>query len=184
MHIVTPDFLTGGPVSADWAYTLYEWRKEQNFTGLERSHKTYRRLVDQAIDRIRLFNWSPPACPTEKCSSVQLRAMDKKYYLRTLSPFECLTAYSSINGDRSDVLFVSNFDYVWNASTSIPHMALEDDDGKYTISDDTSDQPRPIRNSLLFVKQISTMITAGLWHGYYWLCGATNSFDCEFPRRV
>jgi hypothetical protein len=179
MHIVTPEFLTGAPVNVDLAYWQYEWRRQQNLTGLERSHKTYRKLINQTIDNIRIFNWSPNACPTNNCSSVQIRAIGKEYYRRTPNPFDCLTAYSSINGDRSDVIFVSKFDYLWNSSTSIPHMAQEAD-GEYSIWANASAQPQPVQNSLLFAKYISTLITAGLWHDYYWLCGATNSFDCEY----
>jgi hypothetical protein len=96
-----------------------------------------------------------------------------------LNPMECLDAYSSVDGNRSDVILISKFDYLWNMSTSIPHLAME---GNTTsLVNDASEAPDPIPNSLLFAKGInSVMAVVGFWNDYVWLCGATNSFDCEF----
>jgi hypothetical protein len=83
------------------------------------------------------------------------------------------------DGNRSDVIFVSKFDTLWNSSTSIPHLAEE---GSETVLvEDASDLAHPIPNSLLYAKGInSVMAVVGFWNDYFWLCGATNNFDCEF----
>jgi hypothetical protein len=180
MVIVAPEFLEGAPVHADWTGWEYKWRRQQNLTGLERGHATNRKLVNQAIDyNPPVFHYDAGFCSTLDCSRVQARAMKKQYYQRTMDPLECLTAYSSVDGNRSDVIFVSKFDTLWNSSTSIPHLAKE---GSETVLvEDASDLAQPIPNSLLYAKGInSVMAVVGFWNDYFWLCGATNSFDCEF----
>jgi hypothetical protein len=180
MAIVAPEFLTGAPAYVKWTGWEYEWRRQQNLTGLERGHATNRKLVTQAIDaNPEVFHYDPGFCKTADCARVQKRAMDKQYYQRTLNPMECLDAYSSVDGNRSDVILISKFDYLWNMSTSIPHLAME---GNTTsLVNDASEAPDPITNSLLFAKGInSVMAVVGFWNDYVWLCGATNSFDCEF----
>ncbi|KAF2870526.1 hypothetical protein BDV95DRAFT_595268 [Massariosphaeria phaeospora] len=178
MHIVAPEFLTGAPVSVDNAAWMYGWRREQNLTGLERKHTNHRKLVSQAIDSDSLFNWNM-ACDTDNCSSVQQYAMDQQYQ-RRLNPFDCLTAYSSIYGNRSDVIFVSRYDYLWNSSTSIPHVSVNND-SSLIISNDASELSNPIENSLLFAKELKDVMVVGFWMDYDWLCGTTNSFDCRRP---
>jgi hypothetical protein len=178
MHTVTPEFLTGAPVRVDLGEWQYEWRRQQNLTGLERAHTRERRLINQTIDSAYFFNWSPGACSDNHCSAVQQGAMNTEYYQRTMNASECLTTYSSVDGDRSDVIFVSNFDYLFNSSSSVPHVAQNG--STLMLVDDASKFPHPLQNSLLYAKIIPNVMAVGLWHDYYWLCGATNSFDCEY----
>ena len=175
MHIVAPEFLTGAPASVGNGAWMYGWRREQNLTGLERKHTNHRKLISQTIDGDNLFNWNM-GCYTDNCSSVQQYAMNQQYQ-RRLNPFDCLTTYSSIYGNRSDVIFVSRYDYLWNSSTSIPHSAGKG--SNLTISADASKLTNPNKNSLLFAKELQEVMIVGFWMEYDWLCGTTNSFDCE-----
>jgi hypothetical protein len=180
MAIVAPEFLTGAPANVKWTGWEYDWRRQQNLTGLERGHATNRKLVTQAIDaNPEVFHYAPGFCSIVDCAPVQKRAMNEQYYQRKLDPMECLDAYSSVEGDRSDVIFVSKFDYLWNMSTSVPHLETEND--TTSLVNDASEALHPISNSLLFAKGFnSVMAVVGFWNDYVWLCGATNSFDCEF----
>lgn len=174
MHIVSPEFLTGAPANVSLSVRMYEWRRDQNLTGLERKHKTHRQLKTQTIDADHLFNWNM-GCVTNNCSAVQEYAM-KKRYTRIMSPIDCLTAYSTIYGNRSDVIFVSRYDYLWNSSTSVPHLAINGSD--MLISNNASKLPNPKHTPLLFAKELQAYMVVGFWMEYEWLCGTTNSFDC------
>lgn len=175
MHIVTPEFLTGGPANLNQTKWMYDWRREQYLTGLERKHTRHRKLLSQTIDGERLFNVKS-GCNDVECSAVQEYVMNKRYQ-RSMNPFDCLTAYSNIYGNRSHVIFVSNYDYLWNSSTLIPHFAFNGSD--ILVGEDVSSSGDPINNTLLFSKQVPDVMVVGFWMEYDWLCGTTNNFDCE-----
>lgn len=176
MQVVAPDFLTGAPANISQTLWMYEWRREQNLTGLSRKIKG---LVSQTIDGDRIFNINSAGCPSSSCSSIQVEAMNGIYGHR-MTPKDCLTTYLSIDGNRSDVIFVSHYDYLWNSSTSIPHYGINGSD--LLVVDDASSLASPFWNSLFFSKGVNTMMMVGFWLDYDWLCGNTNSFDCKFSR--
>jgi hypothetical protein len=175
MHIVTPDFLTGAKANLTETVWTYEWRRKQNMTGLERKHTSHREIVQQTIDGEHLFNINM-GCDTTNCSSVQDYAVNKQYQ-RIMNPFDCLTAFSTFDGNRSDVIFVSSYDYLWNMSTSVPHFVMNG--SSLVIYNNASSRPGASRNTLLFSKDVNNVIVLGFWMEYDWLCGNTNSFDCE-----
>jgi hypothetical protein len=178
MHVVTPEFLVGAPANLNQTQWMYEWRREQTLTGLDRKHNTNRKILRQKIDGDRLFDVQT-ACNDHDCSSIQEYGMNKRYK-RRMNPSDCLTAYSTIYGNRSHVIFVSKFDYLWNSSTSVPHFARNG--SGIIVGEDLSNALYPIKNSLLFSKLVEDEMLVGFSRVEYdWLCGTTNSFDCGPP---
>ncbi|KAH7070508.1 hypothetical protein BKA63DRAFT_78380 [Paraphoma chrysanthemicola] len=178
LYVVTPGFLKGETVSVRNGVWMYNWRRQQNLTGLDGRKARDRKMVSQQIEGDGLFGWYG-GCTMDNCSSVQQYAMQRGYS-RVMSPLECLNAYSKFEGDRSDVIFVSSYDYLWNSSTAIPHFALNG--SEVLITEDASTLPNQINSSLLFALELPSMFSAmGFWIDYGWLCGNTNSFECRRP---
>jgi hypothetical protein len=80
-------------------------------------------------------------------------------------------------GNRSDVLFVSRWDLYWNSSTSVARSVAGKEDSGITIVANAESLPNPIRNSLMFARDVQSERLVGFWLGYNWLCGNTNSFE-------
>ncbi|KAH7082209.1 hypothetical protein FB567DRAFT_630623 [Paraphoma chrysanthemicola] len=178
LYVVTPGFLEGETASVRNGVWMYNWRRQQNLTGLDGRKARDRKIVSQQIEGDGRFGWYG-GCTTDNCSSVQQYAMQRGYS-RVMSPLECLNAYSTFEGNRSDVIFVSSYDYLWNSSTAIPHFALNG--SEVLITEDASKLPNRINSSLLFALELPSMFSAmGFWIDYGWLCGNTNSFECRRP---
>jgi hypothetical protein len=95
-------------------------------------------------------------CTKNDCGDV-LNAFHSGLYSRELSPIDCLTAYTDIYRNLSNVIMVADYDFLSN---------------KPTIEANTT-------NTLLFTKYIRLNQDFRFWNGYNWLCGNTNSFDCK-----
>lgn len=156
MYIVTPDFLTGGPADSDAATDAYDWRKSQLLSGLEVSHKSHRSMVTQRIDGGRIVPYGGAMCVTNNCSRPRDK-LERGIFTREVDPLTCLNAFADPFGNRSDVIFVTDHDYL---------------SGKDIGGVNGS-------NTLLFTKFMRIQISLSFWADYDWLCGATNSFDCR-----
>lgn len=177
MHIVTPDFLTGAPASVRASMTVWGYRREQNMWGLERGHSRHREYKIQDIDSMAFMNPTKDICSRDDCAGIRDKVKNTDYYKRKMSPLECLTAYSSITGDRSDVVMVSAFDALYNVSTS--NLRYQRNGSDLLVASDPADLPKATFNSILFAKGIPSVMAVGFWSDYWWLCGNTNSFDCK-----
>lgn len=184
IHIVTPDFLTGAPASVNRSRTAWGHRRTENMWGLEREHSRHRNFKFQDIDLMAFMNPTKDICTKDDgtlddaCTSIRDKVRNTDYYQRKLSPLECLTAYSSINGNRSDVVMVSALDSLYNVSTS--DIRYQRNGSEVIVVTNPADLPRAPFNSFLFGKGIPSVMAVGFWYDYYWLCGNTNSFDCEY----
>jgi hypothetical protein len=147
--------------------------------GLEREHSRHRDFKFQDIDLMAFMNPTKDVCTKDDdaCTRIRDKVRNTDYYQRKLSPLECLTAYSSINGNRSDVVMVSAIDSLYNVSTS--DIRYQRNGSELLVALEPADLPRAPLNSFLFAKGIPGVMAVGFWYDYYWLCGNTNSFDCK-----
>ena len=161
MYIVTPDFLKGGPADRDAATDAYEWRKSQLLSGLEVSHKRHRSIIEQRIDGARIVPFGGAMCTTNDCSRPKDR-LARGLFTREVDPLTCLNAFSDPFGNRSDVIFVTDYDYLSGQDIDVANKS----------------------NTLLFTKFVRIQTSLSFWAEYDWLCGATNSFDCKLTPTI
>lgn len=164
LTIVTPDYLQGAAADAYEAARTYAWRRNQNLTGLA-PHSD--RLVSQRIDGFNDFNllYRGPASPCYELEGEEdVRACERPRddykagrYNLSLTPEECLHAYTDPFGDHASVIMISGFDI----------LSQQD-----TIKANAS-------NSLLFTRSIYQGQRFDFWGATRWQCGWTNSFDCK-----
>jgi len=170
--IVTPDYLEGGPVDTGTSYDTYQWRRQQYLYGLDESENLNLKLECQKKDGNHDFNLlitgvgSPcgvadnPDLSYADCPSI-LTDFQAGLYSKTLTPLECLTAYSFPFGNQSSLIVISEYDDLANESTTVANAS----------------------NFLLFTRTIYQGQLLDFWgadgHYFHWLCGSTNSFDCR-----
>ncbi|KAF2674899.1 hypothetical protein BT63DRAFT_449888 [Microthyrium microscopicum] len=151
--VVKPDFLNDGPVSTRTATTVAMSRRNVTLESLPQGppYKIETLPIDSNWGQGNgqwTFNISN-FCSDDSCTDYRQKVMNNSFS-KNLTKSQCLDAYLTSSGNRSDVLLISTEDIL------APNTTFSSN------------------NTLLFAAE-SYLSTPG----FYWECGSTNTFDCR-----